>query len=540
MLIVSLLTSLVLLSPGYGDQPGKVDSFKSYEGKIISSISVIRQDVFDDKIRPDTPFYYRWGNALHIVTREKVIRQELLFSVGDPVDSLDIIQSQRNLRQRGFIGEVWVSAIPNGPDSVDITVTTVDYWTTKIALYSELAGGDYSIGAAASEVNFLGYGQTVEVSGQQGNDVDSYSLFLADQRIAGTRLAGSLYFTSTTYGDGFAAYLARPQYSLKIKTGYRAAFTQSNGAVRLFSGGEEVFRYRRLYLYREFNSKIVYSLGTLKRLDLFAKYNYELRDYSPDDPQSPYNYIIPDDETRSYPSVGFGLSFINYDLQRYLDEAGTPEDLTLGAALRITIGRSANELGADYTGTRPEFYGRFLIRPFQRLFIGGRNTVFWWRHRGRDEEIRNQSELMAYLKTGGAHVLTARVLTDFAWRQKSTYQVILGGANGLRGYPVYQFAGTRAAIGNFEYRFYIPLEILTVRIGGAAFFDIGNVWRRSEKIDLGDLRSDIGLGLRFGLTKSSTSRVLRFDVAKSLSNNDVFVSFGSSVLFSLRSLDSHD
>ena len=102
---------------------------------------------------------------------------------------------------------------------------------------------------------------------------------------------------------------------------------------------------------------------------------------------------------------------------------------------------------------------------------------------------------MAYIKTGETNVLSARILTDFGWRQKTTYQVILGGANGLRGYPVYRFAGNRLAIGNLEYRFYLPLEILTVRIGGAAFFDIGTVWRRNEKIDPGDLRSDIGLGL---------------------------------------------
>jgi outer membrane translocation and assembly module TamA len=92
------------------------------------------------------------------------------------------------------------------------------------------------------------------------------------------------------------------------------------------------------------------------------------------------------------------------------------------------------------------------------------------------------------------------------------------------------------ALGNVEYRFYLPLEILTVRFGGAAFFDIGRAWEPDERIEMKDLKSDIGIGLRFGLTKSSTSRVLRLDVAKSLSSNDVFVSFATGMLFSLQSI----
>jgi len=538
MLTLALSTLILTGSPGYGDQPGATYSFSKFEGRIITGIEIVRRDVFDDKVANNSRFYYRWGNSLHIKTKEKIVKDELLFEVGEPFDSLKIIESQRNLRRRGFIGEIFVSARPNGSDSVNLTVTTVDYWTTRVAMYSELGGGNYAVGAAASEVNFLGYGQALEIAGQTGSDKDSYSMYAGDDRIGGSRLAGSLYYTGTTYGNSFATYLARPQYSLTVRTGYWIKYNQSDAVLRLYTGGEEFFRYKRLF--REFDSRLTYSMGLSRRLDLFVKYNYDFKDYSPDDPNSPLNHIIPFDETRSYISPGIGMSIIKYDLQRYLDEAGTPEDLTLGAGFRISIGRSLKSLGADFDEIRPEISAKFLVKPYEWIFLGARNKVFWWRRDGRDKEIRSQSEIMMYLKTGRTNVLTARWLADFAWRQKSTYQLILGGTNGLRGYQAYRFAGNRAVIGNLEYRFYLPLEILTVRLGGAAFFDIGNVWRAPEKIEIKDLRSDIGLGLRFGLTKSSTSRVLRFDMAKSLADRDVYVSFGSTVLFSLKSLDSHE
>ena len=537
-MITLALVTLIISSPGYTDSMDGLNNFAAFEGKIISSIEIVRRDVFDDKIREKTPFYYRWGNALHIITKERVVRSELLFDIGEKIDSLRIVESQRNLRLRGFISEVFVAGKPNGSDSVDLTITTVDYWTTKISLYTELNGGDYILEAAASEVNFLGNGQAVEIAGETSSDKDSYSFYVGDGRLGGTRIAGSFYYTGTTYGDGLMVYLARPQYSLSVKTGFWAKYRKTDGILRMFSDGAEVFRYKRMY--RDFETKIIYSLGLLKRLDIYLKYNYKFKDYAPDNHSSPLNYIIPPDEIRSYPTLGFGFSIIKYDMQRFLDEAGTPEDLTLGAAVRVAIGRSVPEFGADYSGTRPEFSIKFLAKPYSRFFIGAKNKILWWRHNGRDTEIRSRTEAMAYIKTGETNVLSARILTDFTWRQKTTYQVILGGANGLRGYPVYRFAGNRLAIGNLEYRFYLPLEILTVRIGGAAFFDIGTVWQKNEKIDPGDLRSDIGLGLRFGLTKSSSSRVLRFDIAKSLANNDIYVSFGSTVLFSLRSFENHE
>jgi hypothetical protein len=540
MLTTHLIFTLLIAgsAPGSQARDERVGDLSKINGRIVSSITVIRHDVFDDKIGNNSRFYYRWGNKLHIKTREIIIRDELLFEVGDPVDSLMIIESQRNLRLRGFIGEADIDVVPNGPDSVDLIVTTMDYWTTKIAFFSELGGGDYMIGMSASEDNLLGNGQALEVSGQTGSDEDSYSIYVADGRIGGSRVAGSFFYTGTTYGDGLAAYLARPQYSLTVRTGFLARYRKTDGIRRLFSGGEEDFRYRRMV--RGVYLKGVYSIGIARRLDLSAIYRYESIDYSPYYRYHPLNQTIPADETRSYPTLGIGVSFIVYDLQRFLDEAGTPEDLTLGASAGFSLGRSSPAFGADFTGTRQILGASFLARPSSRLFIGAGNNLSWWRHDGRFTEIRNRAEFMIYSKTGQAQVLCARWLTDYAWRQKSVYQIIVGGSNGLRGYRAYQFTGNRLALGNVEYRFYLPLEILTVRIGGAAFFDIGRAWEADERIELKDLKSDIGLGLRFGLTKSSTSRVLRLDVAKSLSSNDVFVSFATGMLFSLQSLIKND
>lgn len=541
MRIFGLLTSAIVAIAGSSFLPGfaiAAEDLAAYEGKIIKNIKIVRKNVFDDLIDEKTPFYYRWANSLHIKTRERIVRSELLFDVGQPLDIDKAVESERNLRLRGFIGEAFITAKPNGGDGVDLTVTTIDYWSTKISVFSELGGGDYVIGAAASEVNFLGYGQTVELSAQTGSEQDGYSFLIEEDRLGGSRLATSLFYADYTLGEVFWASLSRPQYSLSVSTGFAARYQRSPGIGRLFFQGREFFRYNRTL--QRFDLSSVYSSGRFRRADFYFDYTYDSRQYSPEDVNSPYNHLIPSDEIRSYPSIGFGLSLIKYGLERFLDEAGTPEDLKLGASLRFSIGRSLSEFGSDFQGTRPEISLSILAKPADPVFIGARDIVWWWRHGGHNTEIRHRTEAMLYYKTGSTQVLALRGLADFAWRQKRNYQIVLGGGNGLRGYSAYEFSGNRLALGNIEYRIYFPLEILTVRFGAAAFFDIGRAWYEAEKIDLEDLRSDFGIGLRFGLTRSSTSRVLRLDVAKSLSDNDVFLSFATGMVFSLKIFDGHE
>ena len=106
----------------------------------------------------------------------------------------------------------------------------------------------------------------------------------------------------------------------------------------------------------------------------------------------------------------------------------------------------------------------------------------------------------------------------------------------MRGYEIFRFSGQKLGLANLEYRFYFPLQLFTVRLGGAAFFDIGNVWDQYEKMEIRDLKSDIGIGLRFGLTKSSSARIVRLDISRALSENNIFITFSSDLVFSLRRL----
>ena len=53
------------------------------EGLPIVNIHVDRNDIFDTSDPKTKAWFYRWANALHIISKEDFIRSMLLFKEGD-------------------------------------------------------------------------------------------------------------------------------------------------------------------------------------------------------------------------------------------------------------------------------------------------------------------------------------------------------------------------------------------------------------------------------------------------------------------------
>ncbi len=91
--------------------------------------------------------------------------------------------------------------------------------------------------------------------------------------------------------------------------------------------------------------------------------------------------------------------------------------------------------------------------------------------------------------------------------QSSPYA--LGGSTTLRGYPRNSVVGKSFVLGNFEYLAPLPH---TRSLRGGVFLDVGNAYPSSRGIDLTELKTSIGLGLRWRL-KSFVDITLNVDFA---------------------------
>lgn len=106
------------------------------------------------------------------------------------------------------------------------------------------------------------------------------------------------------------------------------------------------------------------------------------------------------------------------------------------------------------------------------------------------------------------HIISGRVegAYAFGWGEDGKVPIFerffLGGPNSLRGWKFRQISphdstgfatgGTKEILGNAEYLIPLPFGL---RLAG--FFDIGNVYAAGSKVDLTDLRSDVGAGVRW-------------------------------------------
>lgn len=134
--------------------------FDPFKGKVIDSISIYRYNIFTDTVKsPFVNWFYRTANRLHVITKERYIREELFFSTGDRFRSSMIGLSEYVLRNKYYLSNVLI--IPqfkdDNPfsDTVNISVLTQDAWSLGLISSYRKDRDSY---LTIFDNNFLGHG----------------------------------------------------------------------------------------------------------------------------------------------------------------------------------------------------------------------------------------------------------------------------------------------------------------------------------------------------------------------------------------------
>ena len=169
---------------------------------VVGEIEIITNDIFSANEVKNTNgamrFLRNGMNTVHFNTRHHVIRRELLFKPGENYSANVLAETERNLRELGFLNNVSVTAVDTTADGrVNILVSTREAWTLRTSLsYSRASGGDQRWNVSASDGNFLGYGMTVG-AGVGADENSSYWNLWYRQR----RLFQSGFWLGLDYSD---------------------------------------------------------------------------------------------------------------------------------------------------------------------------------------------------------------------------------------------------------------------------------------------------------------------------------------------------
>jgi hypothetical protein len=202
-----------------------------------------------------------------------------------------------------------------------------------------------------------------------------------------------------------------------------------------------------------------------------------------------------------------------YEKARFLDNFGRIEDLPLGYLVNLVAGKNFYYGAAN----APDYYLRgdlIVARLFQhKYYLGARARLSAFSVDGKPRDMTLDLELRQHHKWSLRHTFAMRLryLRGDNW---SAYrQLILGGANGLRGYPAYALDGRRLVLLNVEDRIFTPLELWIFRFGAVVFADFGDAWEAGEQFGFDRLHSSFGIGLRIENRVQSGSGILRIDFA---------------------------
>jgi hypothetical protein len=190
---------------------------KTWIGTTVGQVTVRAENV-------ETPFKFATAAShyVHRATQLNVAMNEVSFTPGEQVDSLLVKESVRRLRATGLYSEIVLEGHQCVVGVTDFTLLTRDAWSLRSSLRFAEAGTSR---ASFSEVNLLGTGRAVAVTGENVDGRNALSVSLADPHLFDTRLraAGLL----RTFADGRAWVWSVRTRELSDRDVWRAAFTST-------------------------------------------------------------------------------------------------------------------------------------------------------------------------------------------------------------------------------------------------------------------------------------------------------------------------
>jgi hypothetical protein len=152
-----------------------------------------------------------WLGSLRRTTESHIVRRQLLFAVGDRIDTLHVGETLRRLRDQRVYADVQLEvARCAGMDSVDLTVATRDAWTLR-PIARVVPPATVSLGV--EDRNVLGTSRTVSISNDQTQRGHGGSLAITDPWLFGSNVVGGVRFSDVAGNHLFRVSLRHHEIS---------------------------------------------------------------------------------------------------------------------------------------------------------------------------------------------------------------------------------------------------------------------------------------------------------------------------------------
>lgn len=186
--------------------------YRPFSGRKIREVEIERIPVFD----LEGNWFERTGNKLHVQTRERVIRRDLLFEAGDTIDPQELVRNMQLLNSRSYISQVAIQILPDSLHTNEVTVRVLvqDSWTISV---DGRWGGDGETMVSLFDDNILGWGTRFNVETNfdrrdftYGGNVLQYKMPNIGGSFYSAEILGGREFQESTLNLSIGKELIRP------------------------------------------------------------------------------------------------------------------------------------------------------------------------------------------------------------------------------------------------------------------------------------------------------------------------------------------
>lgn len=531
-----ILVAGLLAAGAASSDPAAPDSAAAppYQGLPIRAVHLTVGEVFDPVppgvLRP----LYLLANRLHVRSRESTVRAHLVLEPGQPFSQRRLQQQERVLRALDFLQPESVRVTATR-DSVDVWIRTRDVWTTQPEMNLERGGGRQFGTFGIAERNLFGLGKSLAIYYSEEPAGTSRRIAFNDPAVFDTRVRFRYSAADGTSGASDLFALWQPFLTEDDVRSWGLSWGRSGSVARLFQGGDELASFDRdVNDFETWFGIGARDEGVVRRVTF--SYRVLDREFGPSLPAAgaPPEFAGPAITEHSR-RLAVETRFWN---PRFLERRGVDrpdkiEDVDVGPSIAVMVGVSPKSFG----GSADEGFlqARADFGTESRYGIGTVRSVLSTRLRRRVLEMVRSVDLRWVSQSGDRNTLVLAAHGAAGSNVPRDFQIVIGGLNGLRAYPVHALAGREVIRLNAEQRTTLVRDLGSLlSVGVAGFWDAARAW--GPGADGTAWFHDAGVGLRLAPPTSAYGNVLRLDVAWPISpsrdgQREPVFSFGSTQAF---------
>ena len=468
----------------------------AHSGLRIRSIKIQKVDVFGGNINnPTLSNPKKVENVLnrtHFNTIEKIIRNNLLFSVNDTISPLSLSENERILRQLPFINDSRIIVIPASEYEADIIVLTKDVYSL---------GGDFSFHGfkkgsfSVFDKNIFGFGH--EIGFEIPYDAEKinspgFGLNYMVDNIGKTFLTLKLNYMNglgeRTYGFNLSRKLISSETKYAGGISVIQMYTSEDLDTMLYP---EPLKYNFQDYW--FSRSFLLNRESVSRFIIGVRYtNNNIFDRP----------LIFQDSYYNLQKYRLFLTSAAFSIQKFYKTNliygyGRTEDIPYGGLFKVTVGKEINEFkNRTYIGTEISF-GKSSRQ--LGYFYGSAGVGSYFNNNATEQGLLSlKLKYFSNLMHAGTHMIRVFVNADYSrgFDRYTDEFLFFRNENGFSGFRNDSINGTQRLSVSLETVLFSPLNVYGFRFAFFGFTDLSFLSGSQQVIIDRNSLSGLGLGIR--------------------------------------------